>query len=147
MRIIFNRSIVFKERLPRSSCIIQLTEYYNGGDTGSQTKYYMLSCPQGVVQVLRAAENEENIHGEWPKKAFINCLGSYSNVTVWQQLYKQWNICNWRRSEPLLGREFIIYIFDFEVIKPINTQCNVSYARNNSSKNFETKENLDRLLN
>jgi hypothetical protein len=34
--------------------------------TRAVKKYYVLSCTQGVVQVLRAAENEENIHSEWP---------------------------------------------------------------------------------
>lgn len=49
-----------QERFLRST-ISQWTEYYNRSG-----KYYILSCIQDIVQNLRAVENEENVHSEWP---------------------------------------------------------------------------------
>jgi hypothetical protein len=66
-----------------------------------------------------------------------------SNVTVWQQLYKQWNIYVLLKAIRAIAWQIIYYLYNwFWSIKPINTLCNVSYARNNYCKNFETKENF-----
>jgi hypothetical protein len=80
----------FEKILLRSS-IIQLTEYYNGGDTGSKQNIISSRSSRVHRRLFKCCELKKI------KKTFtvndqqklLLIVMAPSNVTVWQQLYKQ----------------------------------------------------------